>query len=78
MLRPYLDERQRRLLLAVEAAELVVAGLRQLPWRPGCIRTPWPRGFGSWRAVLSPQGGCGRRAVAASGPVRPTRGCRRR
>ena len=40
VLRPHLDERQRRLLLGVEATELGRGGIKAIAQATGVIRTP--------------------------------------
>ena len=77
VLRPHLDERQRRLLLGAEAAELGRAGSRRSRRRPGCIRTRCAAGAreledGRRRAVGRVRGAGGGRKTAP----RPTRGWR--
>jgi hypothetical protein len=78
VLRPYLDERQRRLVLAAEAVELGRGGVKVVALATGVHPDTVAKGCGSLTGVSSPPGGCGRPVVAANRPPRSIRGSRRR
>jgi len=73
VLRRHLDERQRRLVLGSEAAELGRGGIKAVAEATGVHPDTVARGFGSWRAIRSRRFGCGPLAVAASGCPSPIR-----
>src|SRR5512135_2803557 len=76
LLRPHLDERQRRLLLGAEALGLGRGGIKAVAEATGCTRTRWAGGYGRRRAGRSR--GCGRPAGAGRSWPPPTRAwCRR-
>ena len=78
VLRPHLDERQRRLVLAAEAAELGRGGITVVAAATGVHPDTVAKGFGNWRAQRSRRGGYGRPGAVANLPLKPTRGSPRR
>ena len=72
-LRPHLDERQRRLLLGVEAPSWAGAGSRRSLWRPGFIPDTVARGVRELEGVPEPAGrvrapGGGRKKLTETDP----------
>ena len=75
VLRPHLDERQRRLVLAAEAAELGRGGITVVAAGDrGASRHRRQGGAGTRGRRRSRRGGCGRPVVAANRPPRPIPG----
>src|SRR6185312_14249863 len=74
VLRPYLDERQRRLLLGAEAAELGRGGIKAVALATGVHPDTVAKGARELEAAPNPRVGCGHPAAAASRPPRTTPG----
>jgi hypothetical protein len=78
VLRPHLDERQRRLMLAAEAAEPGRGGITVVAQATGVHPDTVARGVRELGGGGEPAGGCASPVVAANRPPRPTRGWRQR
>ncbi len=76
-LRAHLDERQRRLLLGVEAAELGRGGIKAIAAVTGVHPDTIGRGgWARWKATRSHRPGCAPPGVDARSWPRPTLPCR--
>ena len=73
VLRPFLDERQRRLVLAAEAAELGRVGITKVALATGVHPDTIAKGVRELKGGAEPSGRFGRPVVAASPPARPIR-----
>ena len=69
-LRPHLDERQRRLLLGVEAQRLGRGGIKAIAEATGIHPDTVARGVRELDGLPEPAGGCGRPAVAVKKPTK--------
>jgi hypothetical protein len=72
VLRRHLDERQRRLMLGSEAAELGRGGIKMVAEATGAHPDTVARGSGNWRVTRSRLFGCGRPAAAVRSCPSPT------